>query len=83
MADLRGAMGADRDIFLSELRVPGGSEHWRWVRWELFIFGEVRDVLATGERDRVLVVHRGRAQPERWLQALRDAGLDTDNARAP
>lgn len=62
--------------------MPGGSEHWRWVRWELFIFREIRDVLATGERDRVVVAHRGQAQPTRWLQALRDAGLDTDDARA-
>jgi hypothetical protein len=37
--------------------VPGRLEHWRSVRWELFIFGDVRDVLATRERDRVVVVH--------------------------
>lgn len=76
-------MWADHDIFLTELRVPGGSEHWRWVRWELFIFHDVRDVLATGERDRVVIVHRGCAQPARWLRALKDAGLDSRDGRAP
>lgn len=75
-------MRADHDIFLTELRFPGGSDQWCWVRWELFIFHDVRDVLATTDRDRVLVVHRGRAQPERWLQALRDSGLDSPRVRA-
>ena len=76
-------MGTDRDTFLTELRVPGGSEQWCWVRWELFIFLDVRDVLATRQRDRVLIVHRGRALRERWLQALRDTGLDAQDVRAP
>lgn len=76
-------MGDQHDLFLSELSVARGSEHWRWVRWELFIFRDVRDVLATRDRDRLLIVHRGGAQPERWLQALNDAGLDTSSVRTP
>ena len=75
-------MRDDHDLSLSELRIPGGSEHWRWLRWELFIFPDVRDVLATSSRDRVLVLHRGAAQPERWLQALDDAGFGTRVGRA-
>lgn len=49
-------MGANDDIFLTELRLPGGPEHWCWGRWELFIFRDVRDVLATRARDRVWIV---------------------------
>lgn len=71
------------DIFLSELRVPGASEQWRWGRWELFIFRDVRDVLATRDTDRVVIVHRGRAQPERWLQALNNAGLAGSQRATP
>lgn len=70
-------MRADHDISLTELRFPRGSALWRWVRWELFIFHDVRDVLATRDPDLVLVVHRGLAQTERWLRTLRDAGLDS------
>lgn len=73
-------MTDDQAIFLSELRVAGGSDDWCWVRWELFIFRNIRDVLPTHERDCVLIVHRGRAQPERWLQALGDAGFDSPRA---
>jgi len=68
-------MQNDDDLSLTELRVPGGSANWRRVRWDLFIFRDVRDVLVTHDRDRVLVVHRGCAQPDRWRQALNDAGL--------
>ena len=70
-------------LSLSELYVPDGGRHCHRVRWELFIFSEVRDVLATSDRDRVLVVHRGAAQPDLWLQALSEAGLETSNVGAP
>ena len=70
-------------VFLSELRVHGESYHWRWVRWELFIFRDVLDVLPTTDRNRVMIVHRGLAQPERWRQALVDAGHNPSSLSAP
>jgi hypothetical protein len=76
-------MGDDQDIFLSELFVTGGSPHWQQLQWELFIFHDVRGVLPTRDRDRVVIVHRSRAEPERWLQALRDAGLNRGGVPRP
>lgn len=64
---------SDDRLHLTDLFFTDGSAHWRWIRWELFIFHEVRDVLPTSESGRVLVVHRGPAHPERWHRALRDA----------
>jgi hypothetical protein len=47
----------------------------RVVRWELFVFSDVRDVLPTPRPDTVIVVHRGPAQPAQWLLALEEAGM--------
>jgi hypothetical protein len=71
----------DRELSLTELRVPGGGEQRTWVRWELFIFRDVRDVLSTRDADRVLVVHHGPPRIDEWLDALRESGLI--DGRAP
>jgi hypothetical protein len=47
------------------------------VRWELFLFPAVKDVLAARDPDRVLVVHRGPPQRTAWIEALRNAGFET------
>ena len=65
----------DTEIYLTELCLPCRSADWRWVRWELFLFRDVVDVLATDVPNRMLVAHRGPAQPERWLRTLRSADL--------
>lgn len=64
------------EVALFELWVQDGSRHWRAVRWELFVFRAVRDVLPTVDPERVLVVHRGPPEPEAWAQVLGDAGFD-------
>jgi hypothetical protein len=69
-------------VSLTQLTHPALAQHDpRVVRWELFVFSDVRDVLPTPRPDTVVVVHRGPAQPAHWLAALQDAGmLDTQPA---
>jgi hypothetical protein len=70
-------------VTLTELTHPALARHdARVVRWELFVFSDVRDVLPTPRRDTVVVVHRGPGQPARWLAALEDAGM-LDDQPAP
>jgi hypothetical protein len=45
------------------------------VRWELFVFSDVRDVLPTPRPDTIVIVHRGVPQPAQWLAALQDVGM--------
>jgi hypothetical protein len=53
----------------------------RVVRWELFVFSDVRDVLPTSRPGTVSVVHRDRARTDDWLAALKAAGmLDEEQA---
>lgn len=59
---------------VTELTHPGLSgQDWHWVRWELFVFPDVRDVLVTARPDTLLVVHRGPARVAEWLAALVEA----------
>jgi protein-L-isoaspartate O-methyltransferase len=63
-------------VTLTQLSHPALAQHDpRVVRWELFIFSDVRDVLPTSRPDAVVVVHRGPAQPAQWLAALQEAGM--------
>jgi hypothetical protein len=69
----------DRDgteIALSELWVRDGARQRTAVRWELFLFRAVRDVLATRDPDQVLVVHHGPPVSSAWAAVLLDAGFD-------
>jgi hypothetical protein len=63
-------------VNLTQLSHPALAQHDpRVVRWELFVFSDVRDVLPTSKPDSVVVVHRGPAQPAQWLAALQEAGM--------
>jgi hypothetical protein len=73
--------GADMSTW--ELYVAGGARHWTAVRWELFVFPDVRDVAPTADPDRVRVVFRGEPQPERWRAALREAGFEVGGEPGP
>jgi hypothetical protein len=57
-----------------EIRVSGGREMVSAIRWELFAFHDVRDVVATDRTDVLLVIHRGEPDPHGWLETLRSAG---------
>lgn len=65
------------ELALHELSVRDGGRLRSAVRWELFLFPAVRDVLAGRGPDRVLVVHNGPPQRTAWIEALRNAGFDT------
>jgi hypothetical protein len=69
-------------VTLTELTHPALARHdSRLVRWELFVFSDVRDVLPTSRPGTVSVVHRGRARTDDWLAALKAAGmLDEEQA---
>lgn len=61
---------------LTQLTHPALAGHDpRLIRWELFVFSDVRDVLPTSRRDTVVVAHRGPARPDEWMAALHDAGM--------
>lgn len=68
---------------LTELTHPALAGHDpRVVRWELFVFSGVRDVLPTPRRDTVVVAHRGPARTSDWIAALAAAGM-LDEQQAP
>ena len=68
---------------LTELTHPAlAGQDSRLVRWELFVFSDVRDVLPTPRRDTVVVAHRGPARTEEWLAAL-GVGEMLDERPAP
>jgi hypothetical protein len=69
------------ELALYELAVRGGGRLRSAVRWQLFLFPAVRDVLPGRDPDRVLVVHRGLPQRTAWIEALRDAGFDIQPSR--
>lgn len=50
-------------------------QDWRRVRWELFAFHDVRDVLPSTRPETVLVVHRGPARVGEWTEALAAAEM--------
>jgi hypothetical protein len=77
--------GGDPDgaeIALSELRVSDGAQHRSAVRWALFVFHAVRDVLPAGDPDRLLVVHRGPPDPDAWVDILISAGFAASSRTA-
>jgi hypothetical protein len=70
-------------VNLTELTHPAlAGRDARLVRWELFVFSDVRDVLPTPRRETVVVAHRGPARTEEWLVALGAAGM-LDERPAP
>ena len=64
---------------LTELVHPDlAGQDWRWVRWELFVFHDVRDVLLTRHPGAIVVVHRGPARIAEWLAALAEVQVLDD-----
>jgi hypothetical protein len=64
-----------------KLRVSGAvdARAVAQVRWELFVFPEIRDVLPTLEPETVAVLWEGAtADPQRWCRALAEAGYEAD-----
>lgn len=60
----------------TEFSLPGLDLHLvAVVRWELFVFRDVRDVRSSPLPDTVAVVHRGDARPAEWQAALLEAGI--------
>jgi hypothetical protein len=45
------------------------------IRWELFLFPDVREVLTTSREDTLLVVFRGEPDPSAWATTLAQAGF--------
>ncbi|HUE27773.1 MAG TPA: hypothetical protein VMP89_13440 [Solirubrobacteraceae bacterium] len=45
------------------------------IRWELFLYPGVRDVLVTPREDTLRVLFRGPIDPTRWTATLTDAGF--------
>jgi hypothetical protein len=71
-------------VNVCKLRVAGavGADAVAQVRWELFVFPEVRDVLPALERDETVVVlwEGASADPERWCRTLAEAGYEASPA---
>ncbi|MEA2396857.1 MAG: hypothetical protein QOK25_413 [Thermoleophilaceae bacterium] len=59
-----------------EIQVAGGRKAVDAIRWELFLFEDVRDVLATNRSDTLTVVFRGEPRPAEWREALQLAGYE-------
>jgi hypothetical protein len=62
-----------------ELRVRGIEDERRLaaLRWDLFVFPEVRDVVQTPRAETVAVLYEGgHPDPEAWSAALKEAGYD-------
>ena len=61
-----------------EIRVSGGSERVSAIRWELFVFRDVRDVVATDTPDVLYVIHRGEPDTRAWTETLCAAGFSVN-----
>jgi hypothetical protein len=62
-----------------KLRVSGATDARAiaQVRWELFVFPEIRDVLPTLELETVAVLWEGTiADPQRWCRTLARIGYE-------
>lgn len=65
-----------------ELRVPAASDPRRLaaVRWDLFVFPQVRDVVATSRSGVIGVVYEGeRPAAVEWVRTLRTAGYAAED----
>jgi hypothetical protein len=62
-----------------EMRIRGydAVANLGWIRWELFLHSEVRDVLPTPRDDTLSVVYRGDPDPDGWTATLTAAGFPT------
>jgi hypothetical protein len=67
-------------VFATELDLGETAPEAGLIRWELFVFREVRDVLPGPRGGTVVVIHTGAARCEAWLAELHEAGLLADRA---
>jgi hypothetical protein len=70
-------------VNVCKLRVAGAvdADAVARVRWELFVFPEVREVLPALERETVAVLWEGAsADPERWCRTLAQAAYEASPA---
>ena len=60
-----------------ELQFPGfdARANLGEIRWELFLYPDVRQVQSTSREDTLLVVSRSEPNPRAWAKTLGDAGL--------
>jgi hypothetical protein len=60
-----------------EMRIPGydARSNRGWIRWELFLHDEVRDVLPTLRYDTLCVVYRDEPDRDGWAATLTAAGF--------
>ena len=58
-------------MFATELELGDAARDHRAVRWQLFCFQEIRDVLPGGRDGLVVVIHHGAARPETWRAEVR------------
>jgi hypothetical protein len=60
-----------------ELQFPGfdARSNLGEIRWELFLYPDVRQVQSTSREDTLLVVSRSEPNPRAWAKTLADAGL--------
>ena len=63
------------------IHVTNGRARIREVRTELLAFGEVLDVVVTGQSDLLVVICSERPRAGEWLGALRAAGHDIPTRR--
>jgi hypothetical protein len=69
-------------VHTQEIHVTGGREAVRQIRWQLFAFPEVLDVLAISQSDSLVVVFCGRPRPGEWSRHLQAAGYEVSAIRA-
>ena len=70
-------------LFATELELGDAARNPSAVRWELFLFRDVRDVLPGPRPGSVVVFHSGLARPDAWRAELQDAGLLSGAWRGP
>lgn len=68
-------------MFATELQLGETTSDVRLVRWELFVFRDVRDVLPGARAGTVVVIHTGAARRDAWLAELCAAGVLPDRVR--
>ena len=70
-------------MFATELEVGEASHDHHAVRWQLFCFREIRDVLPGSRRGTVVVIHIGAARPTAWRAEVLGAGESGDARHRP
>jgi hypothetical protein len=69
-------------VFATELELGETAADVRVIRWDLFLFRDVRDVLSGPREGTVVVIHTGAARREAWLAELQEGGLIPDQVRS-